>query len=557
MPSDAAISCDDAPRASACSTSSWRGVSDFGGVPSRAFSGSTAAIPKIASASPSVIKTVWSTDGKVRPSRPTTVARQADRSWRTTRSLAMLSFAQPRDSGATSPEKVEPRWSPKSSTARAFTQRSTPSWSTMPAGRPISVSARRNALSGQPVVRSVSPTAQACSGTPLPTPCRGAAPPLPPSGAADRELGVRVEEVQCALVDGDLDRVPLDDPRPRAETADERRRHRLPTVGELTDDAVVPDVLCELAHVLGDGLARGDGEVDEHLRPERFAQLDLPREARTAAVPRDGGVLEILRPDAEHDWTAVVGGKGRMRVELEARVAEDGGHATAMPLDARLEHVHRGAPDEACDEEVEGPVVQLLRRRDLLQLALAHHRDTVAHRHRLDLVVRDVDGRHAEAPLNLLDVRAHLDTQLCVEVRQRLVHEEDRGLAHDRTAHRNALPLAAGERAGLSLEIRLEVEDPRSLGDARADLVLRDFRDLQREGDVVAHAQVWIERIALEDHRNVAALRREVVDHAVADAHDAVGDVLEARDHPQRSCLAAARRTDENHEFTVGDLEVE
>ena len=131
-----------------------------------------------------------------------------------------------------------------------------------------------------------------------------------------------------------------------------------------------------------------------------------------------------------------------------------------------------GLPMKPPTNMFSGPVVELLRRRDLLQLALAHDGDAVAHRHRLDLVVRDVDRRHSELALDLLDVGAHLDAELGVEVRQRLVHQERLRLAHDRAAHRDALPLAARERPRLPLQERLEVEDAGRLLDAPSDLVL-------------------------------------------------------------------------------------
>ncbi len=71
------------------------------------------------------------------------------------------------------------------------------------------------------------------------------------------------------------------------------------------------------------------------------------------------------------------------------------------------------------------PAIELVRRRDLLEDALAHDRDAVAHRHRLDLIVRDVDGGDAELPLKRADLGAHLHAQLRVEVGERLVHQED------------------------------------------------------------------------------------------------------------------------------------
>ena len=48
--------------------------------------------------------------------------------------------------------------------------------------------------------------------------------------------------------------------------------------------------------------------------------------------------------------------------------------------------------DEAGDEQVGRPVVELERRADLLDAAVVHHHDLVGHGHGLDLVVRDVDG---------------------------------------------------------------------------------------------------------------------------------------------------------------------
>ena len=68
---------------------------------------------------------------------------------------------------------------------------------------------------------------------------------------------------------------------------------------------------------------------------------------------------------------------------------------------------------------------------------------------------------------------------------------------------------------------------------------------------------VRVERVVLEDHRDVAVLRREVVHDLAADANDAVADRLEPGDHPQRARLPAARRADEDDELAVADLEVE
>ena len=68
-----------------------------------------------------------------------------------------------------------------------------------------------------------------------------------------------------------------------------------------------------------------------------------------------------------------------------------------------------GRADELGDEEVHRPLVEILRRAHLLEVAVPHHRDAVAERHRLDLVVRHVDRRRREIALDPSDLRAHLD----------------------------------------------------------------------------------------------------------------------------------------------------
>jgi hypothetical protein len=61
-------------------------------------------------------------------------------------------------------------------------------------------------------------------------------------------------------------------------------------------------------------------------------------------------------------------------------------------------------------------LVDLARRRDLLEHSLAHDRDAIAHRHGLDLVVRHADERRPEASVQLLQVEASLHAQLGIQV---------------------------------------------------------------------------------------------------------------------------------------------
>jgi hypothetical protein len=63
--------------------------------------------------------------------------------------------------------------------------------------------------------------------------------------------------------------------------------------------------------------------------------------------------------------------------------------------------------------------------------------------------------------VQLGELAAHVHAQLGVEVRQRLVHEERRRLAHHRAAERHALALATGQLCRAPVEQRLDLQLPR------------------------------------------------------------------------------------------------
>ena len=187
--------------------------------------------------------------------------------------------------------------------------------------------------------------------------------------------------------------------------------------------------------------------------------------------------------------------------------------------------------------------------------AVAHHRDPLAERHRLDLVVRDVHGRDAETLVQPRQLGAHRDAELRVEVRERLVHQERLRLAHDRASHRHALALAARERRRTPVEQLLEPQHAGHRLDPRRDLRLRRLAHFQPVAEVLAHRHVRVERVGLEDHRDVPLARCELGDVPAADRDAAARRLLEPGDQAQERRLAAPRRSHEHEELAVGDLE--
>ena len=86
-------------------------------------------------------------------------------------------------------------------------------------------------------------------------------------------------------------------------------------------------------------------------------------------------------------------------------------------FDAALEKVHRWRADKAGHEHVVRIVVKRYRFIDLLDHAIFHDHDPVAHRHGLHLVVRDVNHCRIQSVVELGNLGPHLDAHFGVEIR--------------------------------------------------------------------------------------------------------------------------------------------
>ena len=281
------------------------------------------------------------------------------------------------------------------------------------------------------------------------------------------------------------------------------------------------------------------------IRGDLFPGVTTGVETRSGAAPehqtvrrRDLRRMDVAVAVEAAQRLVALGPVGR---ELQRHaVREPRGEPVSVALEPDRDEVHRRRADESGDEAGRRRMIELVRRTDLLDPPMVHHHDPVGQRHRLDLVVRDVDRGGPHLLVHALDLDAHLHAELGVQVRQRLVEQEDLGIAHDRPAHRDALALAAGERLGLAVEKLGNVEDARRLVDPSLDLGLGIALEPQPERHVLGHRHVWVERVVLEHHRDVPVLRRHVVDDDVVDRDLAVGDLLEPGDHAERRRLAAA-----------------
>jgi hypothetical protein len=181
----------------------------------------------------------------------------------------------------------------------------------------------------------------------------------------------------------------------------------------------------------------------------------------------------------------------------------------------------------------------------------------VGERHRLDLVMGDIDRRHLKIMLQPFELGPHLDPELGIEIGQRLVEQEHPGRPDDRPRQRHSLALAARQLARQPRQQRLQLDPPRDLLDPPFELRRRNFADHQRIADIVGDRQMRIKRIGLEHHRDIAIFRQDVVHPLIAEIEVTRRHLLEPGDHPHGRRLAAAGRPEQHQEFLVDHLEIE
>ena len=185
--------------------------------------------------------------------------------------------------------------------------------------------------------------------------------------------------------------------------------------------------------------------------------------------------------------------------------------------------------------------------------ALVEHRDAVGDGVRLFLVVGDEDRGDTELALQLRAAPAHLDAQLGVEIRQRLVEQQHFGLDHERARERDALLLAAGELRRPAVGERAEADQLERRGDLarrsrRAAISRRPRARRRRSSPPSCAATARSSGTPCRRCASTAAAR--VTSRSPIRMRPVVG-VAEAGDQAQQRGLAGARRPEEGEELAA------
>mmetsp|Transcript_28726 Transcript_28726/g.54376 ORF Transcript_28726/g.54376 Transcript_28726/m.54376 type:complete len:348 (+) Transcript_28726:2360-3403(+) len=225
--------------------------------------------------------------------------------------------------------------------------------------------------------------------------------------------------------------------------------------------------------------------------------------------------------------------------------------ATVLHHDSRRHHIHRGRSHERRHKDIGRRVIDLLRGAKLLHIAAIHHRNPRRQGHCLDLVMGDINDGGAQLLVQLLDLCTHVHAQFSIKVRQRLIKQKHIRIAHQRPAHSHPLTLPAGQSTGLAVQQRFDLQKLRDILHRPVPLGLGRAMHLKTKGDVLTHRHVWVERVGLEHHRDIALGRVDPIHNGIPDADLAAGDLFQPRDHVQQRGLATTGRADQHQKLAL------
>ncbi|MNM96869.1 hypothetical protein D3C81_1093620 [compost metagenome] len=174
---------------------------------------------------------------------------------------------------------------------------------------------------------------------------------------------------------------------------------------------------------------------------------------------------------------------------------------------------------------------------------------------RFVLVVGDEDEGGADLPVDALQFGLQLLTQVLVQRRKRFVEQQQVRLEDQRTGDGDALLLATGKLARTLAAMLAEADHVEHVAHLAVALFGLHPANLQREGDVVLDAHVREQRVALEDHAEVALFRRDAGDILPVGFQPTVGVVLETGEDHQEGGLAGAGWTEQREEFALLDID--
>ena len=211
-------------------------------------------------------------------------------------------------------------------------------------------------------------------------------------------------------------------------------------------------------------------------------------------------------------------------------------------------------------------VVNVFRGTDLLDAALVHDHDGVAHGQRLLLIVGHVDEGDAQLLLDTLEFALHILPQAQVQSPQWFVQQQYLGPVHQCPGDGYPLLLPAGQLRDPPVLEALQTYDLQHLQHPLADLLLGNLHlflsslhrlrlgDPQAEGHVLKDVEMGEQGVPLEDSVDLPLIGRNIVNPHPVEQHFSRSGRQKASNDAQGRCLAAATGSEQCEELTVIEI---
>ncbi|MNJ37996.1 hypothetical protein D3C77_328330 [compost metagenome] len=229
-------------------------------------------------------------------------------------------------------------------------------------------------------------------------------------------------------------------------------------------------------------------------------------------------------------------------------------YSAVLLYNCTIDKVHCRGTDKSSNENIRWLVVQLFRGSSLLNDTVLHNNDTVTHRHSLCLVMRYINTSCFETFNQLCNFRTHLTTEFSIQVGKRFVHEEDLWIADNRASQGNPLTLTTGKCLRFTIKQVLDIKNSCSFTYTLVDFFFFHFTKFQTKCHVLIHVHMRIQSVRLENHRNVAIFRSNVVNDAVANVQFTFSNFFKTSDHTKSCRFTTTGWSNQYEEFFICNI---
>ena len=148
--------------------------------------------------------------------------------------------------------------------------------------------------------------------------------------------------------------------------------------------------------------------------------------------------------------------------------------------------------------------------------------------------MRDEKTGDAKPALQALDLRAHGNAKLRIQVRKRFIKQEQLGFPHNGAPHGNALALTARKLPRAPIKQFGKAEQFGGLANTALDIVLGKAANAQPIGHIVEDAHMRIKRVILKHHGDIARGRLKRRHVPIINQHRATRAAFQPRHDAQQ-----------------------